>query len=166
MRDSPVWANGASVSEALSQRGTERPFRGLVKFGGEHQEIDAVEVPCLNQGGGGWERRHLNLNFSGQSSSAETDGIAADNNNALLFSLALGIGNLLYELRALYYCSGERCQERGPWWQRLGVERHEINKAMRLQCIGKLGPEPNDEVKIRFVSSDDRTHGSGSDRTR
>ena len=63
----------------------------------------------------------------------------------MLFSLALGIGNLLYELRALYYCSGERCQERGPWWQRLGVERHEINKAMRLQCIGKLGPEPNDE---------------------
>ena len=55
-----------------------------------------------------------------------------------------------YELGALHYGSGERCQEGGPWWQRLGVEGREINAAVRLQRIRQLGPERNDESQNQF----------------
>jgi hypothetical protein len=147
-RQSGLGELGAGVGETLSQRRAERPFRGLIKFGREHQEVDGVEFllePRRRRvGERPFEPEVVAANLLG-----ETDGIPADD-NALLFVLAVDVGNVLYELGALHYGPGERCQEGGPWWQRLGVEGRKINAAVRLQRIRQLGPERNDESQNQF----------------
>src|ERR1700729_2773626 len=113
-RQSGLGELGAGVGETLSQRRAERPFRGLVKFGREHQEVDGVEFlfePRRQR----VEERPFEPEVIAANLLGETDGIPADD-NALLFVLAVDVGNVLYELRALHYGSGERCQEGGPWW--------------------------------------------------